>query len=131
MDIKVQSMTIDKTNSTPYVKFDYENGCLEIRGESFPENSAKFYSPIIEQLQTALSQDENKKWKIEFEIVYFNSSTSKVFMTLFDMLDEKVLDGRDISVVWRCDKENEISIECGEEFKEDLSNLTFTIELFE
>ena len=123
----MQTLVIEKTKSTPYIHFDADKGYLQIKGESFPENVAKFYAQILDWIRNYLSQ-ESKEMMVVFKITYFNSSSSKVFMTIFDLLEQGVIEGRKISVQWVCDKENEFAIECGEEFKEDLSELPFTVE---
>ena len=123
----METLIIEKTQSTPYIYFDQTTNVLIIKGESFPENSAKFYAPVLEWLREYLNALKNEKMAMQFEIIYFNSSTSKVFMTIFDMLQSEVEKGKDISVLWLCDKENETATECGEEFKEDLENLPFDI----
>jgi hypothetical protein len=123
----LQDLIIEKTQSTPHILFSQATGTLMIRGESFPENSAKFYAPVLEWLRQCVAELEDSKMTLEFEIIYFNSSTSKVFMTIFDMLQAELECGKDISVVWKCDESNETAIECGEEFKEDLEGLPFDI----
>jgi hypothetical protein len=45
------------------------------------------------------------------------------------MLQAAVEKGKNISVQWLCNPENETAIECGEEFKEDLEKLPFDIVL--
>lgn len=124
----MQNLVIEQTKSTPYINFDANSGFLQISGESFPENVTKFYTQIIDWIQNYLNQ-ESKEMTIEFRITYFNSSSSKVFMTIFDLLEERVIEGREISVKWMCDKQNELAIECGEEFKEDLHELPFSVEV--
>lgn len=125
----METLIIEKTQSTPYVYFDKTTNVLIIKGESFPENSAKFYAPVLEWLKEYILTLDNEKVTMQFEIVYFNSSTSKVFMTILDLLQSAVEGGKDISVLWLCDAENETAIECGEEFKEDLDRLPFDIVL--
>lgn len=123
----MEDLIIEKTQSTPYIHFSQTTNELVIKGESFPENSAKFYAPVMAWLKEYLTILGNNKMIMEFEIVYFNSSTSKVFMTIFDLLQAEVDKGKEISVIWKCDAENETAIECGEEFKEDLESLSFDI----
>lgn len=125
----MDSLRIEKTNSTPSIVFNPETGLLQIKGESFPENVAKFYGPVMDWIKGYLDTSPPEV-RFEFEIIYFNSSTSKVFMTLFDLLDEEAGKGLKIEVVWRCDRDNEIGIEYGEEFSEDLNILPFRIEVF-
>ncbi len=124
----MQSLLIEKTHSTPLIHFNAETGCLQIKGESFPENAAKFYTPVLEWIHYFLEQ--KPEWvQIEFKITYFNSSSSKVFMMLLDKLEYEVAKGQHILVKWICDEANDIAIECGEEFKEDLIRLPFEIEI--
>lgn len=125
----METLILEKTQSTPYIYFNPTTNILIIKGESFPENSAKFYAPVLEWLKEYLEGLKDETVSMQFEIIYFNSSTSKVFMTIFDMLQEEAEKGKNISVHWLCDKENETAIECGEEFKEDLENLPFQIVL--
>lgn len=125
----MENLIIEKSKSTPAVQFDANSGYLQIKGESFPENSAKFYSPVLEWIQ-AYIKEEAKNMTVEFDISYFNSSTSKVFMTILDILEQAVENGRKIEVKWMCDKDNDTAIECGEEFKEDLIRLPFSVEVY-
>ncbi|PKM90610.1 MAG: hypothetical protein CVU87_01985 [Firmicutes bacterium HGW-Firmicutes-12] len=126
----MQKLLIEKTNSTPFISFDAKARLLEIKGESYPENVAKFYTPVLEWLQDYLSNDESETTAVEFEILYFNSSSSKIFMTIFDILEQAVSKGKKILVKWICDEGNETAIECGEEFKEDLVHLPFDIKVY-
>lgn len=125
----MENLLIEKTKSTPEINFNIASGLLQIKGESFPENVVKFYTPVIDWIKNYIST-ETKEIILEFEIVYFNSSTSKVFMTIFDLLDQEVGNGKNIKVKWICNSENETAIECGEEFKEDIELLPFEIEVF-
>jgi len=125
----LETLIIEKTQSTPYVYFNQSANELIIKGESFPENSAKFYAPVLEWLREYIADFGTEKTELQFEIVYFNSSTSKVFLTTFDMLQAEAEKGKNISVRWMCNAENETAIECGEEFKEDLEKLPFDIVL--
>jgi len=122
----MENLKIERTKSTPEINFDLGTGNLSIKGESFPENAAKFYTPILNWIKEYFKRTTTEM-VLEFEIVYFNSSTSKIFMTLFDLLDHEVQNGKKVAVNWKCDKENETAIECGEEFKEDIERLPFNI----
>lgn len=125
----MENLVIEKTKSTPEINFNAASGLLQIKGESFPENVVKFFTPVIDWIKDYINS-EAVEMTFEFEIIYFNSSTSKVFMTIFDLLDHEVSNGKNIKVKWRCDSENETAIECGEEFKEDITLLPFEIEVF-
>ena len=126
----MESLIIEKTVSTPMVNFDAAAGVLEIKGESYPENISKFYTPVLDFLKAYLGSDV-RGFVMIFDIPYFNSSSSKILLMILDMLDKGVQDGKNIRVKWLCEQENEMAIECGEEFKEDLEQLPFEIEYYE
>lgn len=120
-------LIVQKTPSTPFIDFDSEAGLMKISGESFPENAARFYAPVLTWIDDFFAMDDIPPMTLECNILYFNSSTSKILMNLFDDLETHVLRGRTVSVRWLCHPENEMAIECGEEFREDLETLPFEI----
>jgi hypothetical protein len=98
---------------------------LEIKGESYPENSATFYSPMLEWLETYLQQRHEGPVNVEIELVYFNSSSSKILMNFFDLLEDAAQNGVQIKVLWRYNQDNDVALECGEEFQEDMEHVEF------
>lgn len=122
----MNNLIIEKTVSTPYVNLSYDMRKLILSGESFPENAAKFYEPVMDWIKQYLVEVEEET-KVEFEIIYFNSSTSKIFMMIFNLFDEQVEKGKNISIDWIASEDNETAIECGEEFEEDLEFVKFNI----
>ena len=43
---------------------------------------------MLQWLETYLNQLENESLEVDVELIYFNSSSSKVFMNFFDMLED-------------------------------------------
>ncbi|MFP4332291.1 MAG: DUF1987 domain-containing protein [Campylobacterales bacterium] len=124
----MKNITIKKTEFTPFVKLDAKKHIHEIRGESYPENSIEYYEPIIEWLEKYIEKlKKREKAVFNLEIIYFNSSTSKILMDIFDILDEGAKKGKTLEVNWYYDEDNDIALECGMEFKEDLKHLIFNI----
>lgn len=121
-------VTIPPTSSSPAIDFAPDQGRLCIRGESYPENCIAFYKPLFDALDDYLADDCTPPLRLEMEIIYFNSSSSKAFMDLFDLLDEAAAGGRDITVHWRYHEDNDIALECGEEFLEDVTALHFELQ---
>jgi len=123
----MENLVIAKTEATPEIRFDYASGILELRGESYPENTADFYAPVFAWLRNFLASGNGLAATVNMEIIYFNSSSSKALMNIFDLLDEAVASGRKIVVNWIYDAGNESALEYGEEFKEDLESLEFNL----
>jgi len=123
----MDNLIIEATKYTPEIKFDAENNQLELTGETYPENTAEFYAPVFSWLDEYLEQIEDNMVTVNLEINYFNSSSSKVLMDMFDKFEETVNEGKKITLNWIYDKDNESALEYGEEFQEDLETLKLNL----
>ena len=65
--------------------------------------------------------------QLNLEIIYLNSSSSKILLNLFDMLDDAARRGQEIVINWRYHEESETALECGEEFAEELTTAKFNL----
>jgi hypothetical protein len=127
--MSVELLYVEATRSTPVVRFDPEKARLVIVGESYPENAAKFYGPLFEWLEQFLSTkpQQDREVVLDMELAYFNSSTSKILLNLFDRLDMAAAAGWRVTVNWLYRSENDVSKECGEEFLEEVKHMTFQL----
>jgi hypothetical protein len=123
----MENLQIEATKSSPEINFSSETNILAITGESYPENTTQFYQKVFAWLEEYMEEVTNEKVIFNIELIYFNSSSSKVLMDLFDILDELHEEGKDIEVNWIYDEDNDASLEYGEEFAEDIESLTFNL----
>jgi len=114
-----------KTGSTPYVLINEEKGYMKFEGDSFHENVAGFFKDVNNWLSNYLKTDFTR-FTFDFQLVYFNSSTAKLLLNMLLELDEHASD-KQIIVNWITTEENDIIIECGEDFQEEVSNLEFNL----
>jgi len=121
----MEKLIIEATRSTPCILFDPEANVLRMKGESYPENAARFFAPVFAWMEKYLSLQDHKRITVDVELTYFNSSSSKALMNFFEMLEGAVSSGHQVVVNWRYHQENELAFECGEELKEDAPSLTF------
>jgi len=119
----MDNLIINHTKTTPEINFDCNNHILSITGKSYPENISEFYGTIFVWLEEYLEFIVNQNVTVNIDLTYFNSTSSKVFMDLFDLLDEAVNDGKNISINWFYDEENPGTLEFGEEFKNNLESI--------
>ena len=115
------------TRSTPEVHFDAASHRHRMKGECYPENAAAFFGPLFTWVKSYLAAQPAGPVVFDLELVYFNSSSSKALLDLFEILEQAAVLGTNITVNWRYDKDNDIACECGEEFAEDAKALTFTL----
>ncbi len=123
----MEHLHIEGTRSSPIIHFDCDKHLLEIKGESYPENSAEFYAPVLVWLEEYLASTADQPMTANLEIIYANSSSTKVLMDIFDMLDEAANHGKQITVNWFYDPENENALEAGEDFEEDVESVIFNL----
>jgi hypothetical protein len=117
----MEILHIEATRSTPEVHFERNSNELSLRGQSYPENSFKFYEPIFHWVDRyLLNLQDNQQVHIQFSLPYINTSSSKCIMMLLEKFNAAYLEGKALSLVWYCSEDNESEIECAEEFKEDL-----------
>ena len=121
----MNNLIIKATKSSPKIFFNYEDNILEIKGSSYPANISEFYTPVFSWLEKYTEQLENQKVTVNVELIYFNSSSSKILMEFFDILDELAGNGKNVSVNWIYEDDDDDSVEFGEEFQEDLETIKF------
>jgi len=93
------------TYITPAVRFIAESGVCEISGESFLEETAKFYAPIAEWLKN-YTISENKTLIFSIKLTYFNTSTSKWILNILNILKDYEQDGNSLIVNWYYDQDD-------------------------
>ena len=120
----MESIKIEATKSSPEINFKPENRKLEIKGESYPEDSFSFYENIFDLMEEAVEKYE--KFTLEIEVNYLNTSSTKSFMTLLDIAEDGFQQGKDFSVDWYYNEENEHAYELALDFKSYLE-LPFNI----
>ena len=108
------------------VDFRFDAHELSLHGESFPENAAAFYGPVIAALRDFLAlppSDPDRMLLVTVSLTYFNSSSTKMLFTLFDLLDKAAAARRPIELRWLHDAEDDTIREFGEELMIDFPNL--------
>lgn len=106
------------SQATPMITADSASGVLTMRGDSYPENAFELYGPVLEWVETYLSQTD-KPLRMELELVYLNTSSIKAIMDVFDLLQAAHDGGREVCVNWYYDLANKRVGELAEEFTED------------
>ncbi|MEA3456240.1 MAG: DUF1987 domain-containing protein [Campylobacterota bacterium] len=123
----MKNLHIEETKYTPQIDLNAETGLLRFSGKSYPENTFDFYQHTMNWITEFFKQERKIKSTLEMDIVYFNSSSSKLFFDLFDIIEEAQEEGNTITIRWLYDGENENALEAGEDFKEDFESLDFNL----
>lgn len=116
----------EKTGSTPYILIDEDKNYMKFEGKSFHEDVIAFYSDAIKWLEEYLLTDF-EAFTFDCALKYFNSSTTKLLLNMLKSMDKAAENGRKVIVNWITTEDNEIIIECAEDFQEELDNLEFNM----
>ena len=121
----MENLKFEATKYTPEIILNTD-GTISLVGKSYPENTFEFYAPMIKWLEEYFEEAPADKTVINMEIIYFNSSSSKLFFDFFDLLEENS-ENNTIEINWIYDEENESAEEAGEDFIEDFENLNINL----
>lgn len=124
----MNNISIPATSCTPEVEFNFETRTLSLTGESYPENAAAFYRPLVtavEGFTAAHLQQDGTALALHVSLSYFNSSSTKMLFTLFGVLNSGAVAGTETTLHWYYDPEDDISEEFGQELSLDFPAITF------
>ncbi len=68
----METIYIEETAKTPFIKFNAVEGRLAIKGKSITENAHKFYNPIINDWLEQYATKPHKQTTANIELEYFN-----------------------------------------------------------
>lgn len=113
----MENITLQDSPKTPSVKFSAENGTLELKGRSIPENSLEFYKPLIDWVD-AYGKAAKPETNVHVQLEYFNTSSSKCLLDLFKRLEN--VSGK-VTIHWYYEHDDEDMLEAGEDYEAIIS----------
>ena len=119
----MEKFFIEPTRVTPLVNFDPEEGILEVKGRSSPENSILFYQKIIDSLDE-FAESGGDEFTANFSFEYFNTSSSKCLFDVFKKLSKINDEGKELTINWFYEEDDEDMMGAGEDYA-DLLDLDF------
>jgi len=121
----MENLRLEVTKYTPEINLSID-GTISLVGKSYPENTFEFYAPMMKWLEEYFKTSAQELTVVNMEIIYFNSSSSKLFFDFFDLLEENSSE-HTIEINWIYDEENESAEEAGEDFIEDFEDLNIKL----
>ena len=111
----MKELLIESSAQTPAIKFNPNNGLMEIIGRSIPYDSDAFWMPILSWFESyVFTPNEITTFKINLD--YFNISSSKRILFLLYKLNELSDKGLGVSVIWEYRKDDEDMYEVGQDY---------------
>jgi len=112
----MEPLNIESTPKTPSIKFLEDEGTVEIKGRSIPENSIEFYKPLVDWLEEYAS-NPLKKTVVNIQLEYFNTSSSKCILDVFKKLEAIHKSKHDVVINWYYEEDDEDMLEAGEDYE--------------
>jgi hypothetical protein len=130
----MNAMILEATNTTAKLVLDPTKNIFEISGESRPENTGKYFNPVVEWLngyQNVLyfqksNYGKSPKVSFKFSFDYFNSTSAKYIADMLTILEKYVSNGYEAEAIWVYDAMDIDMKESGEEFAILVPKLPFT-----
>lgn len=116
----MEALVIEGSPKTPTIEFNPSNGNLLIKGRSIPENSIEFYKPLIEILD-AYNQNSQTNTKVDIQLEYFNTSSSKCILDVFKKLEAINSGNSEVLINWYYEEDDEDMLEAGEDYQAIIS----------
>ncbi len=88
----------------PSIDFNAQTGICEIGGESYLEETAEFYDPLIEWLKR-YTKEIRKPITFNIKLTYYNTSSSRYILDFLDVLKLFEESGGNTTVNWYCQEE--------------------------
>ena len=115
----MENIILTSSSATPYfpeVNFDFETGVCEIKGESYMEETYKFYLPLINWIKE-YTKDVKKRLELNIKLIYLNTSSTKCVLDILELLKDYEDQGGDVKVNWYFDKSDPDMIDEVEDFE--------------
>lgn len=116
---------ISATDRTPQLEVLFDQGLLLVKGESYPEDVASFYGPVIEAVRQLT--ESCAEIRASFELIYVNSSSMKALYRIFEVLQLKKNEGGVITILWKFEEDDDVMQELGEDFQDRFPELAFQL----
>ncbi|KZE34298.1 uncharacterized protein DUF1987 [Crenobacter luteus] len=121
----MQNVYLAATAATPEVDFRFDTHSLSLKGESYPENAQAFYGPLLEMTARYLAGLDHARIVVDVQLAYFNSSSTKLLMSLFELFNDAAVKGNYVTLNWHYDEDDDTILEFGEEIADDYPALDF------
>lgn len=112
----MEKILLEETSNTPYVLFDFDNGLIEMKGRSIPEDSISFYQPLMEAMDAYVSNPKPVT-NINVQLEYFSTSSSKCILDLFKKLEKIIKSGKTATINWYYEEQDEDMREAGVDYE--------------
>jgi glycosyltransferase involved in cell wall biosynthesis len=112
----MEKIIIKGEKKTPYINFDPDNRQLHFEGRSIPEDTIRFYEPILKWIENYVEYERSEPTDLHINLEYFNTSTSRYLFGIFKILESYHLKGNPVLIHWYYERDDFEMLESGEDY---------------
>ena len=112
----MNNLDIESTAKTPDINFNAATGVLVMQGRLIPEDPEKFFS-LLDNWLTEYLPPAGIKTTMRVRLYYYNSTSIKRLLHLFQRLERVQAQGHDIKITWEYEDGDEDAKMDGEDYK--------------
>ncbi|MEN8123286.1 MAG: DUF1987 domain-containing protein [Bacteroidota bacterium] len=116
----MDALIIEQKNNTLGVILDKENKKFVFEGRSLPENTVKFFDPVMKWIEEYKNKPVDHT-HIDMNFIYFNTSSAKIILEVLQEFNSIHKDGNDVKVTWHYMEDDYDIKEAGEEYESMVS----------
>jgi len=107
---------VEATDKTPEFRFTEDLNRIKIKGKAIPEDSLKFWRPVLTWLNEFLAEDP-KSIILDVELEYFNTSSSKCILDFLRRLMVYHKANDCVKINWYYEEDDDDIREAGEDYQ--------------
>ncbi len=112
----MDTINIQATDKSPEIKSSHDEGLIEIKGRSHPENAVEFYKPLMKWIDDYV-QNPSPKTVVNIELEHFNTSSSKCILDILKRLEILKKVQKEVLVNWYYEMDDEEMLEAAEIYR--------------
>jgi SiaC family regulatory phosphoprotein len=112
----MEKLNLKPTSKTPRVILNKDENQFLISGKSLPEDVREFYNPVFEWFDSYFTEP-NPVTTLIFEISYYNTASSKIFLDLLFFIKDAIDKGININIIWRYEQDDDEILEAGHDYE--------------
>jgi hypothetical protein len=112
----MEKLVTEGGKKTPTIYFDPEERILRFEGRSIPEDTIRFYEPILKWIEKYVEAERKDTTDLHINLEYFNTSTSRYLFGILKTLETYHTKGSPVLIHWYYEKDDLEMLESGEDY---------------
>jgi len=114
-----KDLIIEATRTSLGIEYLYSKGLLRLSGDSYPENAADFFQPLLQWVNEYV-RVPHEQTTVEFRVKYFNTSSSRYIFQIMEILHTFEARDNAVKVVWISQGQDDDMLDTWRELMDEL-----------